>query len=139
MANSKLRRCCVDFNEYTYCPHCKEDNPNETWRFCFCSEKCRDIYNITSSFEDGRLTANEAKAQLDKLNLSNIENFGESYKNSIAKIMTEENVVITPVIEENKIIEEPLENIMKSEDDVEEEIKTKNYRKSKKKTVEDVE
>jgi tyrosyl-tRNA synthetase len=158
MADSKLRVCCVDRAKYKYCNHCKDYNPIETWRFAFCSENCRDIYNITSSFEDGRVTANEAKAQLDKLDLFKLDSFGESYKSTIAKITDENAVIENPLDEEivNPIVEESIEQIQetievtdetvndtesdKVEDTIEEkENEVRNYRKSKKRTIADVE
>jgi chemotaxis protein CheY-P-specific phosphatase CheC len=148
MADGKLRTCSVDGVSYKYCPRCKGYNPIETWRFAFCSENCKDIYNATSSFEDGRITANEAKVQLDKLDLSKSEMFGESYKNSIAKIYSETIEVSTPVIEEESIeiveevntasTDEVSDEVEQSEENIEEE-KPRNYRRSKKKTVDDVE
>lgn len=88
MSKNDLRTCCVCHEEYSFCPVCNsEDRLKPTWHFAYCSENCKDIYNITSSFEDGRMTDIEAKAKLEKLDLSRKEYFGESYKNSIASIM----------------------------------------------------
>ena len=84
---SKERICSVCKRTYKYCPLCKEDAKKPTWLFAFCSENCKGIYNITSSFEDGRMTDTEAKEKIEKLDLSRKEYFGESYKNSIASIM----------------------------------------------------
>lgn len=91
---SKERICSVCKRTYKYCPLCKEDAKKPTWLFAFCSENCKDIYNITSSFEDGCMTDTEAKAKLEKLDLSRKEYFGESYKNSIASIMKAKAQVI---------------------------------------------
>lgn len=84
---NKERICSVCRCTYKYCPSCKDDAKKPTWLFAFCSENCKDIYNITSSFEDGRMADIEAKEKLEKLDLSRKEYFGESYKNSIASIM----------------------------------------------------
>ncbi|WP_462350105.1 hypothetical protein [Eubacterium ventriosum] len=91
---SKERICSVCKRTYKYCPLCKEDAKKPTWLFAFCSENCKNIYNITSSFEDGCMTDTEAKAKLEKLDLSRKEYFGESYKNSIASIMKAKAQVI---------------------------------------------
>ena len=88
MAKKELRTCVLCGKTYSFCPVCNpEDRLKPTWHFAYCSENCKDIYNITSSFEDGRMTDIEAKAKLEKLDLSRKEYFGESYKNSIASIM----------------------------------------------------
>lgn len=84
---NKERICSVCKRTYKYCPACKEDAKKPTWLFAFCSENCRNIYNITSDFENNQITDIEAKAKLEKLDLSRKEYFGESYKNSIASIM----------------------------------------------------
>lgn len=95
MSKNDLRTCCVCHKEYSFCPVCNpEDRFKPTWHFAYCSENCKDIYNITSSFEDGRMTDIEAKAKLKKLDLSRKEYFGESYKNSIASIMKAKAQVI---------------------------------------------
>ena len=91
---SKERTCSVCKRTYKYCPLCKEDAKKPTWLFAFCSENCKDIYNITSSFEDRRMTDTEAKEKIEKLDLSRKEYFGESYKNSIVSIMKAKTQVI---------------------------------------------
>ena len=90
----KERICSVCKRTYKYCPSCKEDAKKPTWLFAFCSENCRTIYNITSDFENKQLPDIEAKAKLEKLDLSRKEYFGESYKNSIASIMKAKAQVI---------------------------------------------
>ena len=95
MSKNDLRMCCVCHKEYSFCPVCNpEDRLKPTWHFAYCSENCKDIYNITSSFENGRLSDIDAKAKLEKLDLNEKDNFGESYKNSIASIMKAKAQVI---------------------------------------------
>nr|DAN73446.1 MAG TPA: DNA gyrase inhibitor [Caudoviricetes sp.] len=84
--DAKLRTCSVCRKTYKYCLKCREYESLPTWMFAFCSENCKDIYNITSDYEDKRVTADEAKKQLDKLDLSRISNFGTSYQNTINDI-----------------------------------------------------
>jgi gas vesicle protein len=154
MADSKLRICATCRQKYHYCPRCRQDADKPYFYFTFCSENCKDIYNVTSSFEDGRISASEAKAQLDKLDLSKSEKFGESYKNSIAKIYAETIEVSAPIVEEilakteeeftevveevNTTADEVSDEVEQLEENIEEE-KPRNYRRSKKKTVDDVE
>lgn len=83
----KLRYCSCCGREYRFCRRCHEDKDKPYWYFCFCCENCKNIYEVTSNFENGNIDANEAKVQLDKLDLSEINSFGESYKSSINKIM----------------------------------------------------
>ena len=96
MSKNDLRMCCVCHKEYSFCPVCNpEDRLKPTWHFAYCSENCKDIYNITSSFENGRLSDIDAKAKLEKLDLSKKDNFGESYQKSIDSIMKAKQQVVT--------------------------------------------
>lgn len=100
MSKNDLRMCCVCHKEYSFCPVCDpEDRLKPTWHFAYCSENCKDIYNITSFFENGRLSDIDAKAKLEKLDLSKKDNFGESYQKSIDSIMKAKQQVVT---KENK-------------------------------------
>lgn len=83
----KLRTCAVCRISYKFCNKCREDAGKPLWFFTFCSSNCHDIYDITSKFENNQFDANIAKSELDKLDLSKLNNFGESYKKSIDKIM----------------------------------------------------
>lgn len=94
MNKNNLRMCCVCHKEYPFCLCNPEDRLKPTWHFAYCSENCKDIYNITSSFENGRLSDIDAKAKLEKLDLNEKDNFGESYQKSIASIMNAKAQVI---------------------------------------------
>ena len=94
MSKNDLRMCCVCHKEYPFCLCNPEDRLKPTWHFAYCSENCKDIYNITSSFENGRLSDIDAKAKLEKLDLNEKDNFGESYQKSIASIMKAKAQVI---------------------------------------------
>lgn len=95
MAKKDLRTCCVCRQKFSFCPVCNSEDMNKPlWHFAYCGENCKNIYEITSTFEDGRMTDIEAKEKLEKLDLSRKEYFGESYKNSIASIMKAKAQVI---------------------------------------------
>ena len=94
MSKNDLRMCCVCHKEYPFCLCNPEDRLKPTWHFAYCSENCKDIYNITSSFENGRLSDIDAKAKLEKLDLNEKDNFGESYQKSIDSIMKAKAQVI---------------------------------------------
>ena len=104
----KIRRCVVCGSEYKFCPRCNEDADKALWYFTFCAEQCKNIYNITSGYEDGKITANVAKTKLDKLDLSKLDKFGTSYKASIEKINS------TAVKE--VIVDEAVETIIETKD-----------------------
>ena len=124
-----LRTCCVCRKEHLFCPQCRpEDRNKPTWYFAYCSENCKDIYAATSDYENGNISADDAKKQLDKLDLSQIANFGESYQKAIMKI----NENITPV---EKVVEVIKENESATSDESTDIPTNKYYRKSKVKKV----
>lgn len=115
--NDKMRNCSVCRSSYSYCPHCGEDKLKPTWYFSFCGENCKDIYDITSKYENGQINANSAKVKLDALNLSKLDKFGTSYKDSIKKInsansvmeaITEDGIIETKYEKFTETVEEPI-------------------------------
>lgn len=108
MAKKDLRTCCVCRQKFSFCPVCNSEDMNKPlWHFAYCSENCKDIYEITSAFEDGRMADIEAKEKLEKLDLSRQAYFGESYKKSITSIMkVKTQVKKTTLKKENKKTEE---------------------------------
>ena len=126
-----LRTCCVCRKEHLFCPQCRpEDRNKPTWYFAYCSENCKDIYAATSDYENGNISADDAKKQLDKLDLSQIANFGESYQKAIMKI----NENITQVEKVEDVIKEDESVISDENTDIS---TNKYYRKSKVKKVKD--
>ena len=115
MSKKNSRTCCVCGKSYSFCPTCNpEDKDKPYWMFAWCSENCKEIYNVTSQYENEQLSAKEAKKQLDKLDLSRLEHYGSSYKKSIEKINSEvvsqnkknkATVKFDPVVE-NTVVEE---------------------------------
>lgn len=63
------RTCIVDKIKYRYCPNCNGDNPNETWRYIFCSENCRNLYKTLEDWKAKKITSAQAKQQLNKLEI----------------------------------------------------------------------
>ena len=93
---------------YNFCPKCNKDKDKPLWYFTFCSQNCHDIYETTSGFENGKIDADEAKLRLNNLNLSKLDNFGESYKKSIDKIMSSASVKNTDKSIEKQVNKEEI-------------------------------
>ena len=132
--------CATCHCSYNFCPKCNKDKDKPLWYFTFCSQNCHDIYETTSSFENGKIDADEAKLKLDNLNLSKLDHFGESYKKSIDKIMSSvsikesvitEDVVVTEEKTEINIDEQVVEK--ENNDTTEDVVEEKVFRKSKNK------
>ena len=126
---------------YNFCPKCDKDKDKPLWYFTFCSQNCHDIYETTSSFENGKIDADEAKLKLNNLNLSKLDNFGESYKKSINKIMSsvsvKENVVTEDVVTEEKTEINIDEQVVEKENNktTENVVEDKVFKKSKNKNT----
>ena len=125
----KEKICAVCENTYKYCPNCAQDKDKPTWYFTFCSSNCKNIYDVTSSYENGRIAANEAKKILDKLDLSKIVE-GTSYDSSVKSINDEVKKNKTVDISTKKEDKEVSEKSVAS---------TKNFKKPKEVKVENVE
>ena len=122
--------CATCRSNYDFCPKCNKDKDKPLWYFTFCSQNCHDIYEITSSFENGNINADEAKLRLNNLNLSKLDNFGESYKKSINKIMSSASVK-NDVIVEDMITEENVD------DNIEKQVVEEENNKTTENVVED--
>ena len=124
---NNLRTCAVCMRKYQFCSRRKEDVNKEMWHYTFCSQDCHDIYDTTSKFEDGRISKNTAKKQLNKLDLSRLDSFGESYKKSISKIMSVKNTIEVSTIEniENTSVCTPADSTENIEKNVDMTIKDK--------------
>lgn len=93
----ELRTCAVCHEKYSFCPVCSEkDRLKETWYFVYCSANCHEIGKITTDFEDGvsGMTPDQAKEMLDKLDLSKLTQFGQSYQKTIARIQNESTKIV---------------------------------------------
>lgn len=121
MSKKQTRTCCVCHKDYNFCPICNpEDSIKPNWYFAYCSENCKDIYKVASDYENGEIDADEAKSRLKKLDIINLETFGESYQSTIARINKE---TLSSRKEKNK---DATEKIIKNEETVE---SIKNYKK----------
>lgn len=103
------RKCIVDATSYEYCPRCGHTSEStETWRNNFCSENCREIYNTVNAYTHKRITAGQAKIQLEKLDTIKLPEYADAFKIAIVEIMADSTpapVVETPVVEETPAVE----------------------------------
>ena len=98
------RKCILcPSHTYEYCPNCKDNKVVEPWRLLFDKETCRDAYHIISEFAFGRLSANEAKRELDKINVPNKEEMQPALRKNLEDLYSQASVreVITADPEED--------------------------------------
>ncbi|WP_270425525.1 hypothetical protein [Blautia intestinalis] len=83
------KTCILCGNKYSYCSGCAEFDHLPRWMECYCSENCKDIFNILSSYNMNHKTKEEAKALLEKCDLTMTDTYSEFNKNCINSIMTD--------------------------------------------------
>lgn len=87
----KERTCLLCGGKYKYCPHCDKDSSKPTWYFLFCSEICHELDNILSNHTHGKLTTEEAKKKIEKLDMTKINIQYEPNKKHIEEILSFHN------------------------------------------------
>ena len=82
----RTKTCIVCGVEYTYCNNCKEHASKPSWMAIYHDENCRNIMNIATEYMAGNLPKADAKAELDKCDLTNKKNFKESVLKALDEI-----------------------------------------------------
>lgn len=95
-----IHTCIVDKKKYSYCPKCGSDNPNEKWRFLYCSEKCRTIFNTVKDFKNNKISKIEANAQIKELGEIDMDSLTDDLRTSVNIII--ENKIETPKKQKRK-------------------------------------
>ena len=58
------RKCKVCGTSYEYCPRCKQYESSPRWKMNFCSEDCKNIFDIIDKFVFNHISAEDAKHKL---------------------------------------------------------------------------
>ena len=103
----KIKTCIVCGKTYEYCGHCDKGGQENRWKTNYCSENCRDIFDIVSKYVNKNISTEDAKKDLLEKNL------GVVTKTNIVNYCNE---IISYT--EVKSEEDVLDNIEKSVDDV---------------------
>lgn len=80
------RTCIVCGERYYYCPSCQDDM-RPTWHVLFHEENCKNIFNILENHFLEKISTESAYEQLNKCDLSKIDNFREDIKNQATDII----------------------------------------------------
>lgn len=87
MAKRKFERTCSCCQtKYSYCPNCSEFDKLPRWMDAYCSENCRELYNITAGWINDWLDKDEEIARLEKADLSRIDKFPEWMQKVISEM-----------------------------------------------------
>lgn len=89
------RECYLCGKDYQYCSTCSHDKMKPAWMSEFHSENCKNIFDICTRFNMSMMSKNEAKAALEKCDLTNKENFKSYVKRDLENIFAEDPIVVT--------------------------------------------
>lgn len=81
----KQRTCFCCGKAYHYCPVCDGDKNKPSWYFIFDSDNCRKIFDTCQRFSTKEYTADEARAKLDKCDLTDKLTFFLTSKMSLKR------------------------------------------------------
>ena len=84
------RECYLCGAKYEYCPTCYQDRLKPSYMADFHEENCRNIFDICTRFNMELMSKEEAKAALEKCDLSNKANFKSYVQRDLANIFAEE-------------------------------------------------
>lgn len=111
MAKKNNRKCIICGKEYYYCSHnCTDSIDKPSWYAIFDSDDCHELYRICTDFRDKKIEVKEARKELSKFNIDNLENFNEGFKKIIEDILSVE-------IKEEKVIEDENADIDKNKEE----------------------
>lgn len=84
---AKIRNCLMDNTEYKYCPDCADNNKDESWRFLYCSERCRDIDFAVRAYKSNKNTLGDVKNILAKYDITSDANFTDYGKAQLSEFI----------------------------------------------------
>lgn len=88
---AKDRKCLCCGKTYRYCPSCsRADALKPAWYATFCCEECQQLWTICTKFNLGKVSKQEAKAQILSLNLKPIEEYAACIQRDLNKILVED-------------------------------------------------
>lgn len=91
--------CILCGKKYSFCNRCEEYDHLPRWMAIYCSENCKDIFNIISGYNMKLKTKEEAANALGKCNLSKKDQFNKACQGYINEILdTKEETVQEPVV-----------------------------------------
>ena len=101
---SVIRKCVCCGKEYDYCPNCaKKEQPS--WMFAYCSEGCKELFNIVSAYNSKRIGKPAVQAYVKGHAIT-----PDKYVDSVKRVLNEVSEV--PTYEQRKEVrveERPVE------------------------------
>lgn len=98
---AKLNRTCgICKDKYSYCPTCAADAHKPTWMAVFCSENCREFYNVINDYKHKKVNNENAYKKLKALDLSSLSKLPENFKLIVDEILRNEHQIKIKVSED---------------------------------------
>lgn len=123
---SKIREenatCIVCGKKYHLCIACERSKATwKPWKMIADTENCYEIYKVLNDYNFNKISKEEARNLLEKLDLKNVDAFKENVKSKIKEIMkrkktskVEKTIEVEDVIQEEKIEEDITEEIIET-------------------------
>lgn len=85
---TRKRKCYTCRQEYEYCPDCLTDYNKPKWMFCFCSEECKDVYNVISNYntKESNVTQDDVVKVLKKYNVKDVKKYAPDIQKELKEI-----------------------------------------------------
>lgn len=91
----KNRTCACCKTQYHYCPNCGgPDYLKPSWYSEFCSEECKDIWDVATRYNMQLIDKQQAKKMLEKYDLSDRHKYVECIQRDLSKILVEESKTV---------------------------------------------
>lgn len=140
---AKLNRTCgICRKKYSYCPSCAADEKKPTWMAIFCSENCRELYNVITNYKSNIISKEDAFIKVNSLDLHCTNELPENFKLLLDEIISteikekDEEIVEELTMENLDVKQIDVENIITENEEVIQEEKSikpkkRNYNKNK--------
>ena len=123
---SKIREenatCIVCGKKYHLCIACERSKATwKPWKMIADTENCYEIYKVLNDYNFNKISKEEARNLLERLDLKNVDTFKENVKRKIKEIMkrkktskVEKTIEVEDVVQEEKIEENITEEIIET-------------------------
>lgn len=110
------KTCITCGKKYSYCPGCGRSDVDNMWKNIYCSENCRNIFNLMTSYCAGHVSKEKAIETLSACDLSGKEHFKPSLAKKIDEVMAINESVAIEELSSVDAKTQPVE-VLKEEDD----------------------
>lgn len=92
MGETKKATCSICGKQYDLCLSCRKELSIKPWKEVADTENCYKLYMCLLQFNNGHLSKDEAKKQVEKINY-NPEDLRDSVRENLNKILSSPKVV----------------------------------------------